>query len=79
MTSGIASGAGASGPVHHVLLLGPDDDARRALHVLLDRAGKQVAAVAELDGAWRYLGTGHECDAVVAVGELAVELMRGGA
>jgi two-component system response regulator AtoC len=65
--------------MHHVLLLGPDDDARRALHVLLDRIGKQVAAVAELAGAISYLGDGHPCDAVIAGAELAAELVRGGA
>ena len=32
-----------------VLLLGPDDDARRALAVALDRAGKEVAATGDLD------------------------------
>src|ERR1700712_1854696 len=56
VTSGTTSAQDGSGPVHHVLLLGPDDDARRALHLLLDRVGKQVAAVAELEGARSYLG-----------------------
>jgi len=68
----------ASGPVRHVLLLGPDDDARRALHVMLDRFGKQVAALAEIDSARSYLGDGHDCDAVIAAGELAGELVRDG-
>jgi two-component system response regulator AtoC len=77
VTSAI-EGATASGSVRHVLLLGPDDDARRALHVMLDRIGKQVSAVAELDAARAYLGNG-ECDAVIATGELAAELVRGGA
>jgi two-component system response regulator AtoC len=57
-----------------VLLLGPDDDARRALHLMLDRAGKQVAATTEVDGASRYLGS-NDCDAVIAEGELATKLL----
>src|SRR5215831_7594606 len=77
VTSAIA-GAVAAGSVRHVLLLGPDDDARRALHVMLDRLGKQVSAVAELDGARSYLGNGCDCDAVIATGELAAQLVRGG-
>jgi two-component system, NtrC family, response regulator AtoC len=72
-----SAGAVASGSVRHVLLLGADDDARRALHLMLDRFGKQVSAVAGLDGARSYLG-GHDCDAVIAAGELAVQLVRGG-
>ena len=52
VSSGISH---ATASVQRVLLLGPDDDARRALHLMLDRAGKQVAAMAELDGARRYL------------------------
>jgi two-component system response regulator AtoC len=71
--------ADASGPLQHLLLLGPDDAARRALHVMLDRLGKQVAAVVELDGARTYLGTGGECDAVIATGELAAQLVAAGA
>src|SRR5262249_61569951 len=78
VTSAIV-GTATAGSVRHVLLLGPDDDARRALHVMLDRIGKQVSAVAELDAARAYLGNGHECDAVIASGELAAELVRGGA
>jgi two-component system, NtrC family, response regulator AtoC len=60
--------------VRHVLLVGPDDDARRALHVMLDRAGKQVSAIAELDGALAYLGAAPACDVVIAAGELAAQL-----
>jgi two-component system, NtrC family, response regulator AtoC len=78
VTSGITSAPDASGSVHHVLLLGPDDDARRALHLMLDRVGKQVSAVAELDGARSYLGHGNECDAVLVTGELAAELVSRG-
>ncbi|HET7502172.1 MAG TPA: sigma 54-interacting transcriptional regulator [Kofleriaceae bacterium] len=68
-----------SGPVQHLLLVGPDDDARRALHLTLARLGKQVAAVAELEDARGYLGNGHECDAVIATGELAAQLIAGAA
>jgi len=72
-------GAVASGSVRHVLLLGPDDDARRALHLMLDRFGKQVSAVAGLEAARSYLGNGdHDCDAVIATGELAAQLVQGG-
>ena len=60
--------------VHRVLLLGPDDEARRALHLMLDRAGKQVAALADLDAVATYLET-NECDAVFASSELAAQLV----
>ena len=66
VTSGLVS-------VQRVLLLGPDDDARRALHLMLDRAGKQVAAMSELDAARRYLA-GSGCDAVIAAPGPAAEL-----
>ena len=62
--------------VQRVLLLGPDDEARRALHVMLDRSGRQVVAVAELDDARRYLAA-SECDAVLAAAELAPQLAGG--
>jgi two-component system response regulator AtoC len=78
VTSASAGAASGSGSVRHVLLLGADDDARRALHLMLDRFGKQVSAVAELDSARSYLGNGHDCDAVIAAGELAAQLVRGG-
>jgi two-component system response regulator AtoC len=69
---------GSPASVRHVLLLGPDEDVRRALHVMLDRAGKQVAALAELPAARSYLADGHACDAVIAVAELAVQLLEVG-
>jgi two-component system response regulator AtoC len=78
VTSASAGAASGSGSVRHVLLLGADDDARRALHLMLDRFGKQVSAVAELDSARSYLGNGHDCDAVIADGELAAQLVQGG-
>ncbi len=64
--------------MHYVLLLGTDDDARRALHVMLDRIGKHVAAVTELDAGRSYLRKDPECDAVLATGALAAQLARGG-
>jgi two-component system response regulator AtoC len=64
--------------VHHVLLVGPDDDARRALHVMIDRLGVHVSAVVGLDGARSYLGNGHVCDAVFAPGDLATQLVLTG-
>jgi len=63
--------------VHRVLVLGADDDARRALHLMLDRAGKQVAAMAELERARAYLAA-SECDAVFATPELAIQLVTSG-
>src|SRR5690349_2538744 len=44
---------------------------------MLDRAGKQVAAMAEIDGAHQYLDR-HSCDAVIATGELAAQVVAGG-
>jgi two-component system, NtrC family, response regulator AtoC len=75
VTSGITSDTGAPGVVQRVVLLGPDDDLRRELHLMLDRSGKQVAALADLDGVTRYLA-GNECDAVIATSELAAQLAR---
>jgi two-component system response regulator AtoC len=65
--------------LQHVLLVGPDDDARRALHLLLDRAGASVAAVGELAEARGHLDGGAPCDAVVCAGEFAAALLQSGA
>ncbi len=70
----VTSGITAATSVQRVLLLGPDDDARRALHLMLDRAGKQVDALTELEGIASYLET-HACDAVIVAGELAAQLI----
>ncbi len=59
--------------IQRVLLLAPDDDARRALHMLLDRTGKQVAAMSDLAAAKRYLAA-TECDVLFAAPEAAREL-----
>ena len=64
------------GIAKRVLLLGPDDDARRALHLMLDRAGTQVAAMTQLDGAHAYLAA-NDCDVVIATGELAAKIVDG--
>jgi two-component system response regulator AtoC len=59
--------------VNRVLLLGPDDDARRSLHLLLDRRKQQVAAASDLPSAGRHLAS-EPCDLVLAVSELAPEM-----
>jgi two-component system, NtrC family, response regulator AtoC len=56
--------------MQRVLLLAPDDEARRALHVLLDQRGLAVVAAAELEAARRHLAAA-DCDLVVATDELA--------
>ena len=48
-----------------VLLLGPDDDARRALHLVLDRRGLSVVAADDVDAARRHLAA-ERCDVVIA-------------
>ncbi len=68
---------GAPSSVQRVVLLGADDDARRALHLMLDRAGKQVVAMAAVEEAQRYLAE-RPCDVVIAPGELAEVLVRAG-
>jgi two-component system, NtrC family, response regulator AtoC len=56
--------------MQRVLLLGPDDEARRVLHVLLDQRGLAVVAAGELEAARRHLAAA-DCDLVVATDELA--------
>ena len=58
--------------MQRVLLLGPDDESRRALHLLLDRRGLAVVAATELDTARKHFATA-DCDVVLASVELAVE------
>ena len=55
-----------------VLLIGPDDESRRALHLLLDRRGIEVAAVPDLDAARRVAPP----DVVLAAAELAIDACR---
>jgi two-component system response regulator AtoC len=61
--------------VARVLLLGPDDDARRSLHLALDRRKAQVVAAADLDTALRHLAA-EPCELVLAVSELAPAICR---
>ncbi len=56
--------------MQRVLLLGPDDDARRALHLLLDRRGLTVGAAADLEAAGKHFASA-DCDVVFATPELA--------
>jgi two-component system, NtrC family, response regulator AtoC len=53
-----------------ILLLGPDDEQRRSLHLMLDHRGYEVAALSELDAAVRFLAE-RTCRAVIAPAELA--------
>jgi two-component system response regulator AtoC len=87
VTSGITKDAGVpvvervsdrwrTGNPQRVVLLGADDDARRALHLMLDRAGKQVAAMTDLEAARKYLAQ-NECDAVIATAEVAPQIREG--
>ncbi len=74
MTS-VANGSPTSGAVQRVLLVGADDEARRSLHLLLDRRGLSVAAGADLDAARRHLAV-EPCDAVIAAHGVAVEVVQ---
>jgi len=58
-----------------VLLLGPDDDARRALHLVLDRRGLSIVAADDLDAARRHLAA-ERCDVVIADAASAAALAR---
>jgi two-component system response regulator AtoC len=55
-----------------VLLLGPDDDQRRALHLLIDRRGLSVVAASDIESAKRHCAA-EACDVVVCTSELAAE------
>ena len=55
-----------------VLLLGPDDEERRALHLLIDRRGLAVVAASDLDTAKRHVAA-ESCDVVLCASELAAE------
>jgi two-component system response regulator AtoC len=72
VTSGITNGAPDS---VRVLLLGPDDDDRRALHLLLDRRGLHVVAAPDLDSARRHFASA-ECDVVIADGAVAIDACK---
>ena len=62
--------AAASGTVQRVLVLGPDDEARRALHLLVATRGFAVVAASDIDTAQKHLAA-TACDVVLAVPELA--------
>jgi two-component system, NtrC family, response regulator AtoC len=53
-----------------ILLVGPDDEHRRSLHLMLDQVGYDVSALAELDAAMRFLAE-RDCRAVIAPAALA--------
>jgi two-component system, NtrC family, response regulator AtoC len=55
-----------------VLLLGSDDEDRRALHVLVAKRGHEVAAAADLDSAKKHIASA-DCDVVLASADLAAE------
>jgi len=61
--------------VHRVLLLGPDDEARRALHLLIDRRGLAVVAATELASAKKHLAAA-DCDVVMAAWEMALDIAK---
>jgi len=56
-----------------VLLLGPEDEARRALHVLAAKRGYDVAAANDVETARKHLAAA-ECDVVLANAELAADV-----
>jgi two-component system response regulator AtoC len=64
---------GKRGVVQRVLLLVPDDEARRALHLLVARHARDVVAARELDAAKKHIAT-SECDVVLAAADLAPKL-----
>jgi two-component system, NtrC family, response regulator AtoC len=77
VTDAIAQGSsprdGALPKGGRILLLGPDDEHRRSLHVMLDHRGYDVAALAEVDAAVRFL-TERDCRAVIAPAALAASV-----
>jgi two-component system, NtrC family, response regulator AtoC len=73
-----SSGAPAEGPlraIQRVLLVDPDDRSRRSLHLLLDRRGLAVSAVASTADARRWLGEAA-CDVLVVEADLVGGLVR---
>jgi two-component system response regulator AtoC len=63
----------APGVVQRVLVLGPDDEARRALHMLVAKLGCEVVAASELDSAKKHFAA-SACDVVLAMPELATQV-----
>ena len=58
-----------------ILLLGPDDEHRRQLHVMLDHRGYDVAALCEVDAAMRWL-TERDCRAIIAPAAIAAAVQQ---
>jgi two-component system response regulator AtoC len=56
-----------------VLLLGPDDEARRALQVLVAKRGHDVSAASELEAVTKHIASA-DCDVVVTAAELAPDV-----
>ncbi len=65
----------APGSVRRVMMLGPDDEARRTLHVLATTQGLTVVAAGDVETATKYLAA-NDCDLVLAAAELAPEVAR---
>jgi two-component system response regulator AtoC len=55
------------------LVLGPDDEARRALHMLVAKRGYNVVAASEIEAATKHFAA-SDCDVVLAVPELATQV-----
>lgn len=62
-----------SSMTQRVLLLGPDDEARRALHMLVAKRGNAVVAACDMDTARKHFAAA-ECDVVLAARELAPDV-----
>ncbi len=70
VTDALAPGRDGQPKGGRILLLGPDDEHRRSLHLMLDHVGYDVAALAELPAAMRFLAE-RDCRAVIAPAALA--------
>jgi two-component system response regulator AtoC len=64
--------------VRRVLVLGPDDEARRTLHVLATRSGLDVVAADDVETARKHCAA-NDCDVVLAAAELATIMTAGSA
>lgn len=57
------------------MLVGPDDEPRRTLHLMLDHRGYEVAALGDVEAAVRWLSD-RECRAVIAPAAVVAEVNR---
>ena len=73
---GGSTGDGTTRAIHRVLIVDPDDQSRRTLHLMLDRRGLDVAAVPSTDAARRWLGD-RACDLIVVDAPLVAGLVGG--